>query len=79
MKKMNIQSIEQSISDYIKTLNIEEQKKILEFARNLSLSKSKGSKGKDLIGFVSSINKEDLSLMQKVIELDCEQVNDNEW
>lgn len=76
---MNTQSIEKSISDYIKTLNIEEQKKILEFVRNLSLSKTKGSNGKDLISFASSINNEDLSLMQKAIDLDCEQVNDNEW
>ncbi len=76
---MNTQSIEQSISNYIKTLNVEEQKKILEFVRNLSLSKTKGSNGKDLISFASSINNEDLSLMQKAIDLDCEQVNDNEW
>ncbi|HMN47502.1 MAG TPA: hypothetical protein PKD67_00035 [Ignavibacteriaceae bacterium] len=76
---MNTQSIEQSISNYIKTLNVEEQKKILEFVRNLSLSKTKGSNGKDLINFASYINDEDLSLMQKAIDLDCEQVNDNEW
>ena len=79
MKMMNIQSIEQTISNYIKTLNIEEQKRILEFVRNLSLSKTKGSYGKDLIGFASSIKNEDLSLMQKAINSDCEQVNDNEW
>jgi len=76
---MNTQSIEQSISEYIKTLNIEEQKKILEFVRNLSLSKTKGSFGKDLISFASSINNEDLSLMKKAIDSDCEKVNDNEW
>ncbi len=76
---MNTQSIEKSISDYIKTLNIEEQKKILELVRNLSIYKNKGSNGKNLISFVSSINNEDLSLMQKAIDSDCEQVNNNEW
>lgn len=76
---MNTQSIEQSINDYIKTLNIEEQKRILEFVRNLSLSKSKGSKGKDILQFASTIRADDLSEMQKAIDLDCEKVNENEW
>jgi aromatic ring hydroxylase len=76
---MNTQSIEQSISEYIKTLNIDEQIKILEFVRNLSLSKTKGSFGKDLISFAASIDSEDLSLMKKAIDSDCEKVNDNEW
>jgi len=76
---MNTQSIEQSINDYIKTLNIDEQKRILELVRNLSLSKSKGAKGNDVIKFAASISPDDLSKMKKAIDLDCEKADDNEW
>lgn len=76
---MNTQSLEQSINEYLKTLNIDEQKRILEFARNLSLSKSKGSSSKDILKFRSAISADDLSEMQKAIDLDCEKVNENEW
>lgn len=68
---MNTQSIEQSINYYLKNLNTEEQRKILEFARALNLSKLKGTPGKDLIKFASSINKDDLNLMRNAIETDC--------
>ena len=76
---MNIQSIEKSINSYLKNLNIDEQKKILEFARTLSSSKLIGSRGKDLISFASTIEKNDLDLMQKAIETGCEKVNEDEW
>lgn len=76
---MNVQSLEESINNYIKNLNIEEQRKILEFAQALSVSKDKGTQGKELIAFASSIEKNDLDLMQKAIETDCEKVNQDEW
>jgi len=76
---MNIQSIKESINSYLKNLSIDEQKKILEFARALSLSKLSGSRGKDLISFALTIEKNDLDLIQKAIETDCEKVNENEW
>lgn len=76
---MNTQSIKQSINHYLKNLNTEEQRKILEFARALNLSKLKGTPGKDLIKFASSIDKDDLNLMKDAIEAECEKVNDNEW
>ena len=76
---MNTQSIEQAISGHLKNLNTDEQRKILEFARALNLSKLKGTHGKDLIKFASSIDKDDLNLMKDAIEAECEKVNDNEW
>lgn len=76
---MNTQSIEQAISGYLKKLNTDEQRKILEFARALNLSKLKGIHGKELIKFASLINKDDLNLMKDAIETECEKVNENEW
>ena len=76
---MNTQSIEESIKAYLKKLSLEEQQKILEFARSLNQSKLKGTRGKDLVKFASTIAKDDLIQMQKAIEENCEKVNKSEW
>lgn len=76
---MNITPLEQTLSQYLKNLGVEEQKQVLEFARALSLSKRMGVSGKSLLSFAGSIEKRDLDLMQEAIERDCEKVTPDEW
>lgn len=76
---MNTTPLEQTISQYLKNLGLEEQKQVLELARALSLSKRTGVPGASLLAFGGSIDKKDLDLMQEAIEKDCEKVTLNEW
>ncbi len=61
------------------SLNQEQQKKLLDYVINLKLSEKKVTSGKSLVRFSGVISKEDLAVMEKAIEEDCEQVDLNEW
>mgnify|MGYP001501832459 CR=1 FL=1 len=71
--------VEKAILDEVHQLKIDEQKKVLEYARSLSAASSKGVMGKDLLRFAGSIDKEDLLKMSQAIEDDCERINSDEW
>jgi hypothetical protein len=76
---MNQTSIARSIQDYLKDLGKEEQEKVLEFAKSLSLHKIEGVHTSSFHGVAGSISMEDLESMRKAIEEDCEQVKTDEW
>jgi len=76
---MNSVSFERTIVEYLKRLGVEEQRRVLEFARALSTSKLSGVAGEPLLSFGGSIDKKDLDLMQEVIEEGCEKVVADEW
>ena len=61
------------------SLNQEQQKKLLDYVINLKLSEKKITSGKSLIGFSGVIPKEDLVVMEKAIEEDCEKVDLHKW
>ena len=50
------------------------QRRVLEFAHALATSEPKGVPGASLLRFAGTISKEDLDLMEKAIEEDCEKV-----
>jgi hypothetical protein len=71
--------IEQELHHHLEHLPAAQQRQVLDFARTLSLTQTKGVKGSDLLCFAETISKEDLAKMQAAIEADCEQVDANDW
>lgn len=67
------------IINELDSLSQDQQKKLLDYVLSLKLTKKKVTSGKNLLGFSGVINKEDLAVMEKAIEEDCEQVDLNEW
>lgn len=62
-----------------KTLPDNLQRQVLIFVDALQASSLRGTPGKSLLEFAGAISSEDLSLMGKVIESGCEQVDGSEW
>ena len=55
------------------------QWRVLEYARRLVRSSTRGVPGHQLLPFAGTIPSDDLQLMQAAIEKGCEQVDANEW
>ena len=73
------QRIEKELQEQIALLKDEQRLRLLEFARSLSASPANGEAGKSLLRFAGTIDKDDLAIMETVIEEDCELVHANEW
>ncbi len=58
-------------------LPLEEQQKVLAFAR--SLNQPKGVKGASLLTFAGSISPAELEQMQEAVKDGCERINPDEW
>ena len=55
------------------------QRQVLEFIQALQLLTQRGVSGKQLLRFAGTIPSEDLELMRKAIEAECERVDLDEW
>lgn len=75
---MNISIIDEVI-EQLRSMPQHLQWRVLEFAQSLVKSQVRGIPGRQLLRFAGSIPPEDLQLMRKAIEQDCEQVDINEW
>lgn len=71
--------IKDEIINQVVKLPPESQRRVLEFAQALAMSFPKGVKGKNLLRFEGTIRDEDLQLISKAIEENCEKVDINEW
>ncbi len=71
--------IEQELHKHLSQLAIEQQRQVVDFARRLATSQVHGVEGKTLLQFAGAIEADDLAIMARAIEDDCEQVNTNEW
>lgn len=71
-------TIEEAIISEIHHLEIDQQKKVLDYTRSLVKDTVKGVQGKDLLRFSGAINKADLQQMIQVIK-DCEKIDPHEW
>ena len=67
------------ILEQVRSMPAAEQKRVLEFARALALSASRGVPGKELLRFAGTIPLEDLQQMNTAIAEGCERVDANEW
>jgi len=57
----------------------EDQRKVLDLARALAERKTRGVRGRDLLPFTRGFSKEDLEVMRRAVEEDCERVDLSEW
>ncbi len=71
--------LEGEIESQLRVLPREEQRRVLEFARALVLSKSQAIPGKELLRFAGTIPIEQLQQINAAIEVGCERVDLNEW
>ena len=71
--------VKKEIIQQIGRLDYEHQRRVLDFARALAVTGSKGVPGKQLLSFAGSIPVADLKAMEHAIEDSCEKVDLNEW
>jgi hypothetical protein len=72
-------SLTQQIADEVAKLPPQDQERVLAFAQALGSTQPQGVPGATWSQFAGSISKEDLDLMEKAIEEECERVDPNEW
>ena len=70
---MTSSQIKQKLLERLDQLSEGEQRKVLEFAENLSV-RPKGTPGKDLLKFFGTIDSEDCRRMVEAIEAGCERI-----
>lgn len=72
--------IKQQILDELRRLDADKQRRVLDFARELSeADRPRGVPAKELSRFAGLIPKEDLEEMKRAIEEDCERIDYDEW
>ncbi len=71
--------LEQELLEHFTHLAIEQQRKVVDYARNLTLARVQGVAGRSLIEFAGAIDPEDLAVMAMTIENECEEINFDEW
>ena len=74
---MATQTVTAKIFAELNELPLEQQQKVLAFAR--SLNRPKGVKGASLLTFAKSISPAELAQMEEAIEEGCERIDPNEW
>ncbi|WP_059001923.1 hypothetical protein [Leptolyngbya sp. NIES-2104] len=72
-------SILDEVIEQLRRMPKNSQKRVLEFAKSLNHSTVQGVPGSQLLRFAGVIAPDDIALMRKAIEQDCEQVDMNEW
>jgi hypothetical protein len=72
-------SVRGEIIEQLDALPYELQRRVLDFARALTLSAPKGVPGKQLLHFAGLIQSDDLQVMAQAIEAGCERIDLNEW
>ncbi len=73
---MTATSIKESLIAQVEKLPYDLQLRVLDFAKTLL---PKGVEGKSLLKFERAIPLNDLELMSKAIEANCEKVDTSEW
>lgn len=72
-------SVKKEILEKLDLLPIEAQRRVLDFTRALTESKTVGIPGRNLLPFAGTIEKAELEAMKRAIENGCERVDLNEW
>lgn len=72
-------TVKDNLISQIDKLPYDLQIRVLDFVQALLISAPRGVKGKSLLRFEGAISKDDLQLMSKAIEEECEKVDINEW
>ena len=72
-------AIQEELLKRLEQLAPEMQRRVLDFATALVLSKPKGTPAADLLRFAGTIGPEDARQMTEAIEAECERIDPNEW
>lgn len=67
------------VSEHLVTLPTDIQEQILALVRTLGETYNRGVPGRTLLSFAGAIPSDDLALMEKAIEDECERVDADEW
>lgn len=76
---MNKQNDQGELLELVRQLPVAEQRRVLNFARALSVSRPQGVAGNELLRFAGTIPGADLTRMTEAIEQGCEQVDTHAW
>ncbi len=72
-------TIVQKVIEQLNTMPESLQKEVLAYTQQLKLSAVIGAPGKNLLQFAGAIPADDLEIIRQAVEVDCEQVDLNEW
>lgn len=76
---MTTTALKQEVTEKLDSLTPEDQRKVLDLARALAERKMHGVTGKGLLPFTTGFSREDLDVMRRAVEEDCERVDLSEW
>ena len=72
-------NVREEILNQLGQLSSEQQRLVLKYVQKLTVSEVKGAPGKNLLRFSGTFSEEDADAISRIIELDCERVDVNEW
>lgn len=72
-------AIKEGIEKQLEQLPVEMQRRVLDFAEALALSRPRGVPGRDLLAYAGGMSREDADEMLSVIEQGCEKVDLDGW
>jgi hypothetical protein len=76
---MSTATVTQEIIDRVAKLPLGEQQRVLDFVKALAMTQPQGVPGSTWHQFIGSIDKDDLELMKKAIDEECERIDLSEW
>jgi len=73
-------TIPEEITDVLNRLPLDKQRRVLDFARSLEIPQTPppGKPASDLLNFRPTLSPEDIELMRRAIEEDCETIEPDE-
>jgi hypothetical protein len=75
---VSLTTLEQEILSQLHTLALPQQREVLAFVRTLAVAPV-GVPGSELLAFAGIVDIRDLAALKQAIDVDCEQVNLDEW
>ena len=72
-------TLERELHEHFERLPEIRQREVVEYARVLAEEKPKGISGKEFLAITGTIEPDDIALMKKAIEDECERVDLDEW
>jgi hypothetical protein len=72
-------TLRSEICEKLDRLSCEDQQRVLDLTRSLAENQSSGISGKDLLPFTRGFPKEDIEIMRRAVDEDCEKVDLSEW
>lgn len=72
-------TIGREISECLGKLPVEQQRRVLDFARTLATTPIRGVPGSSLLKFAGRIGDSDLDAMSRAIDEGCERIDADEW